>query len=332
MASSVAGVMGWGVSDGEMIDAPSTRWSTASRVDISGGASPTAVRGGIVPAGGDPLGVVAFGTPGKGVTLKAGTVIIPGNSTGVPPLALTLTANTSLDVADGHPTLPRIDLVIARINSTGSSSSIGVFEVIQGTPNASPSRPAVPNTGADHSIVLKTINVPAGNTAVINAQLSSAAATDAGYMAAPGGTVQVASRSNVLSGAVAPHDYQPFFSMADRLPGFVLPGTGPALWGMQSRVFSGLATPNTNGDIVCEFGLYLDGAGFTKVPFPNAFFCAFATDSTQPEYYTGPVIYKQLSQFCTTSAAVFRCYTAGGTVMAAPSFGAIQVNIVAFGR
>lgn len=198
MAGSVAGIIGWGVSDAEVLSAVPTRWSTVSRFDACGGSSPLASRGGIVPTGGTPLAVTAQGTPARSVLLKAGSCFVPGNSLAVPGFGLTLDTDTTLATDAEHATLPRIDLVIAKVLSDGTTSSAGTFEILTGTAAASPVRPTLPS-GNNHVLVLKTINVqPATVRSVITAadvvtvqsdSWSQATSDVAGYFAAPGGTV-----------------------------------------------------------------------------------------------------------------------------------------------
>lgn len=198
MASSVTGIIGWGVSDGESTDATETRWATLSRMDVVGGSTPTASFPGIFPAGGSPLQVTQKGTPGMGVTVKAGPIVVPGNSGSVPPFGLVLSANTDLDVATSDLTNPRIDLVIAKIYSPGTSAADGTIEVLTGTPGVTPARPTLPS-GDYHCISIATIAVAANATQILNANISvaqsdtwSASTSDAGYTAAPGGCVQQA--------------------------------------------------------------------------------------------------------------------------------------------
>lgn len=196
MATSVAGIIGWGVSDGETIDAVSTRHSTVSAFDVVHGSSPLAVRGGIVPAGGTPLKVNSLGT--AQVQLKAGRCVVTPNAAGTPPYGLTLAADTNLDVSAAHASLVRVDLVIAEIQDVGTSSALGQFRILEGT--AGSGRPALPTTpSTTHCISLATITLPAGGGSTISAgwitqaQSDTWAKTDsdATWTCAPGGTVLV---------------------------------------------------------------------------------------------------------------------------------------------
>ena len=331
MATFVDCVIGWGVSDGETIDSGEIRNSTVSGFDIAGGATPVASRGGIIPAGGSPLEVTALGTPAMAVQVNAGRCAIPGNAATTPVFGLTLTTTTNLDIAAAHATLPRIDLVVARVNSPGTSAAFGQIEVITGTAAASPSRPTVPNTGNDHSIVLKTINVLAAVTTITSPNVVTNAATDARWTTAPGGMVPVPSHSSLLSGGVSLPDYTPFVSQAAQMPGLMLPTAGAALWGPMTRHFYGNVTTNAQGDITVNFGLYTSGGTFTAAPFPNAIIGAIATDATDPVAFDDGILWKYYPAFSTTSVAAFRAYNTN-TQNPYLSFGAVTVAVLAWGR
>lgn len=326
MASSVAGVIGWGVSDGETLDATATRWSTVSRFDVSGGATALQSAGGIIPAGGDPLGVAALGTPAMKVTIKAGSCVIPGNSASTPPFGLTLLANTDLDVAAAHATLSRIDLVIAKVTSPGTSAAAGSFEVLTGTAAASPVRPTLPNTGNDHSISLKQILVDPAVTTIVAGKVTHVTGSDAWYTVAPGGTHPVkayTATSQVL-------DHQPFISVTDNLPGIKLPAGGAVLWGHATRFFYGNVTTNVNGDISCTYGLHVNG-GFVAIPFPNAILAAIAIEATPVVSYSSPVVVKWTSDASTAAIATFRLFNAADGAPLS-NLGPITFAMIAIGR
>lgn len=195
MATSVNTTPGWGASDGESINARQTRQSGFSTFDLAGGASPLLNQYGVLPTGGNPLGVTQTATPGMKVTVIAGKVAVPSNTAGEPGYAMTLEANTDLDIATSHVTNPRIDLVIARVVDVGTSSSTFTIEILTGTPAASPSRPTLPS-GTSHCISLATVTVGANVTTIVNANISkvesdtwTTATSDARYLAGPGGCV-----------------------------------------------------------------------------------------------------------------------------------------------
>lgn len=67
-------------------------------------------------------------------------------------------SEATLPIAVGHATLARIDTIVARADYTGN-----VFEldVLQGTPNASPTAPVVTLSGSVYETQLAQVNVPA---------------------------------------------------------------------------------------------------------------------------------------------------------------------------
>ena len=195
MASSVDGVIGFGVSDGESINSAASAWATLSSFDIVGGSSPLYTQPGIVPTGGNPLGVTQAGTPAMKVTLRAGRISVPHNTAGNPPFGLVLLSNTDLDIAAANATNPRIDLVIAKIYSAGDNTSTGTFEILTGTAAAVPSRPSLPS-GNYHAISIATVTVPANATTIVNSNITrvesdswSTATSDARYSAGVGGVI-----------------------------------------------------------------------------------------------------------------------------------------------
>lgn len=173
MATSVNTTPGWGASDGESINARQTRQSGLSTFDLPGGASPLLNVYGVLPSGGNPLGVTQTATPGMKVTVIAGKVAVPSNTAGEPGYGMTLEANTDLDIATSHVTNPRIDLVIARVVDVGSSSSTFTIEILTGTPAAVPSRPTLPS-GTSHCISIATVSVAANATSIVNANITRA--------------------------------------------------------------------------------------------------------------------------------------------------------------
>lgn len=77
-------------------------------------------------------------------------------------------AVASLTIATADPTNPRIDLVIAGINTTGANY-VATVSVVTGTPAASPVAPALP-TG--NYIVLAQVAVAAGATTITQANIT----------------------------------------------------------------------------------------------------------------------------------------------------------------
>jgi|SRR5215207_10105348 len=85
----------------------------------------------------------------------------------------------TLGAGDG--TNPRKDLIVARVKDAALSGAVNAFavEVVAGTPAASPAEPSV--AGIPNALVLAMVDVPAGDTAIANAQI-----TDRRYASAKG--------------------------------------------------------------------------------------------------------------------------------------------------
>jgi hypothetical protein len=106
-----------------------------------------------------------------GVTVATGSIYVPGtegSSQGV--YSCVIGSSTNLTVTASSPSLPRIDTVCATVRDSAYSGANNdwILQVIAGTPNASPSAPAIP---AD-SIALANIAVAAAATQVVNANIS----------------------------------------------------------------------------------------------------------------------------------------------------------------
>jgi len=79
-------------------------------------------------------------------------------------------ATTTLTVSTANPSNPRIDIVVVTVNDayyTGSLNNV-TFQVIAGTPAASPVAPSTPA----NSLLLATIAVGAGVTSIVNANIT----------------------------------------------------------------------------------------------------------------------------------------------------------------
>src|SRR5690606_17138338 len=104
---------------------------------------------------GDALTVVS----GYNSTVQPGQCIIDGNNAFQGAYTLWWSSNVVLTHDTSHPTLDRIDLVVARakdsdVDSTGAK--VGVVEIVRGTEASTPSAPAVPV----NSLVLAEALVP----------------------------------------------------------------------------------------------------------------------------------------------------------------------------
>lgn len=131
----------------------------------SGSGSVIGVRGGVI--GGSGLLVSAAG--GMEVTVAQGHFVVPNTSTpAAGAYVSTLSSAATLTLAAADPTNPRIDIVVAFVDDTGTSGSYGAVAVITGTPGASP---ALPGT-YQNSIVLAEIAVAANAVSVSSGNIT----------------------------------------------------------------------------------------------------------------------------------------------------------------
>jgi hypothetical protein len=111
------------------------------------------------------LAVTAQASPNMTVNVASGWAAIVGGNTATQGTYLAYNdATTILTVTSADPSLPRIDRVVATVSDAAYSGSANqvVFAVLAGTPNASPSAPAVPT----NSISLATISIAAASTTI----------------------------------------------------------------------------------------------------------------------------------------------------------------------
>jgi hypothetical protein len=127
------------------------------------GSAPLSVRGGIRASGtGADFAVTANNT--GIVTVGAGTAVIPAVSGGA--YLCHNDAGVGVTAIPAHPTLTRIDLLIARVYDTeaGSAQDQWSFEFVQGVASGSPTPPSAPAL----SVPLAEVRIrPGGSTAVI---------------------------------------------------------------------------------------------------------------------------------------------------------------------
>jgi hypothetical protein len=120
--------------------------------------------------GSSSLAVSQASTPGMAVQVAAGWGAIVGSlTTNMGVYQFYNDAATQLSVTAANPTNPRIDRVVVTVNDSyysGATNNV-TFAVIAGTPAASPVAPATP----PNSIALAAINVAAGATSILDANL-----------------------------------------------------------------------------------------------------------------------------------------------------------------
>jgi hypothetical protein len=115
--------------------------------------------------------VTQSATPAMTVSVAAGYGVIIGTTqTNMGAYIAYNDGATTLSLTAANPTLPRIDLVCVTVNDayyTGSLNSV-VFQIVAGTPNATPVAPTLPA----NSLSLATIAVAANATSIVNANIT----------------------------------------------------------------------------------------------------------------------------------------------------------------
>ena len=117
------------------------------------------------------LAVTQSATPAMTVQIAAGYAVIIGTTqTNMGAYIAYNDGATTVNFTTANPTLPRIDLVCVTVNDayyTGSTNNV-TFQVIAGTPNASPTVPATPA----NSIALAQVAIAANATSIVNANIT----------------------------------------------------------------------------------------------------------------------------------------------------------------
>lgn len=110
------------------------------------------------------LNECAVTAPGSGLTVQ----IAPGRAW-IEGHLWESDATESLVLTAAHPSLPRIDRVILRLDWSNNTISLGV---LTGTPASTPVAPALTQTTALWEISLAQVSVPAGATTITNANIT----------------------------------------------------------------------------------------------------------------------------------------------------------------
>src|SRR5690242_17078885 len=115
-------------------------------------------------------------TTGLGISVNTGDAVLDG-------FRFYADAATALTAAAADPSLPRIDLVVLRIDESGHTATIAIKT---GTPNSSPSAPSATKTvGGTYELGIYQVRVNAGATSITSL-------TDVRTYSAPGGAVNKA--------------------------------------------------------------------------------------------------------------------------------------------
>ena len=149
------------------------------------------------------LAVTQSASPGMSVSVAQGWGAVLGTTqTNMGVYMIYNDAATTLTVTAANAVNPRIDLVCATVNDsyyTGSLNNVS-FQVIAGTPAASPTAPALPA----NSISLATIAVGTSVTSILNANITdtrAAAGSNIGLSSTGTYTVANMTATSALQGA-----------------------------------------------------------------------------------------------------------------------------------
>ncbi len=137
--------------------------------------------------GAGSLLVTANGTPNMTVNVALGWGAIVSSTANAGVYTFYNDATTNLAITTADPTNPRIDRVVVTVNDSAYSGATNnvVFQVLAGTPAASPTAPATPT----NSISLATIAVAAGTTSIVAGNITD---------------TRVLATSNLVSGLALP--------------------------------------------------------------------------------------------------------------------------------
>ena len=153
-----------------------------TRVADTGTASAVAPLGGVFTGLSAAMQVIA-GT-GLQVKVNAGYCAVPHPTTGHGVYLFGTMTQTALTVATADGTHPRIDIVVARVNDLGNSSSDCDVDIINGTPAASPVAPATPAA----CLLLAQVLVPTSASSIVTGDITD----ERTWTAPPGGIIPVA--------------------------------------------------------------------------------------------------------------------------------------------
>lgn len=171
-------------------------WRAALGMSFAAGGSATVPlpRGGILPGFGAELSVAQRSTPGMGVLVGSGIAYVAAPTAGHGGWNVVHGAQSDLTIAAAHATLPRTDLLIARVADpqyyVGGDGAADV-KVITGTAGTGAPVPAVPVAEGAY-MVLGQIAVAAAATSITNANITLNTSASRPYTSGLGGILPVA--------------------------------------------------------------------------------------------------------------------------------------------
>jgi len=128
-------------------------------------------RGGVHPFLGSAMAVSQQGSPTMGVTVQAGIATVPGTEAASQGAYTCLSASAeNVTIAAAHASLPRIDLIVAKVEDAAFSGAVNAWSLaaVTGTAAGSPVAPTAPN----NSITLAQVAVGAAVTQILNANIT----------------------------------------------------------------------------------------------------------------------------------------------------------------
>lgn len=127
--------------------------------------------GGVHPTLGFSLQVTQTGSPSMAVIVRSGVAYVPGTQSGTQgAYGVVNDADFTISIAAAHATLPRIDIIVFKVEDSQYSGSINSSSLVAvtGTPAGSPAAPAAPA----NSIILAQVAVAALDTSISNAEIT----------------------------------------------------------------------------------------------------------------------------------------------------------------
>jgi hypothetical protein len=139
--------------------------------------------------GASSLAITAQGSPNMTVNAATGWCAVQSSTANGGVYVAYNDATTVLTITTANPTLPRIDRIVVTVSDayySGATNTVA-FQVLAGTPNASPTAPATPSD----SISLATIAVAAAASSIGAANITDTrtATTSSSFLPLTGGTV-----------------------------------------------------------------------------------------------------------------------------------------------
>lgn len=147
-------------------------------------------RGGVNPILGLSMGVTQNGSPNMSVQVTSGHALVPGSENSKQALYSCFNdASVNKTIAAADPSLPRIDIVVAKVQDSFYSGVTNTWSiaVVTGTPASSPAVPSAPA----NSITLAQVLVGAGVASIVNANITDTRP----WLSAAGGIVPVRNKA-----------------------------------------------------------------------------------------------------------------------------------------